>query len=68
MTSIANYVFNIDMIKLTTKQLKITKPDAVVAKHLGVTRQTVYNWRTGRSKPTLENLRRIEWLIRKNKI
>lgn len=40
-------------------------PVAIIAKKLGVTRMTIYNWFTGVGYPTKDKVRKIEKLLTK---
>jgi DNA-binding transcriptional regulator YiaG len=46
-------------VQLAVTCIKLEIPAAQVAIHLGVTRQTVYSWFTGRFKPKADQLLKI---------
>lgn len=47
-------------VKLGRRCIKVRVPIATVAKRLSVSRQTVYNWFTGRNNPGKYNQKQVE--------
>jgi|WetSurMetagenome_2_1015567.scaffolds.fasta_scaffold708335_2 transcriptional regulator with XRE-family HTH domain len=55
----------IKMIKITDTKIRIKgRKGSELAKLLGVTRQTIWNWTNGIVKPNAENMRKLRKLAR----
>jgi transcriptional regulator with XRE-family HTH domain len=53
------------MIKITDTKIKIKgRKGSELAKLLGVTRQTIWNWTNGIVKPNAENMKKLRKLAR----